>query len=278
MTTARTITLKSKPKATIQTVTPKDATRWLEGNVKNRNIRQRLVDSYARDMTNGAWQLTGEAIKFTPDWELLDGQHRLLAVIQSGTAVDMLIVSGVNETAQEVMDSGAKRQASDALHLRGHANAALLASIARLGLIVDTDGYDALHAKSAQFTTTEITNYVTDHPEMEGFTHPAWTTSKHMDCSPSVIGYAMWRLFTLDPDEAAEFFEKASTKVGLDKDDPILTMTRRLSAAVRNRERLSQGEQLSVIFRAWNARRQGKKLTTIPVTSREGVVPVPEPK
>ncbi len=273
-------TASTKPTVQIMSVTPKMASQWLDTNTHNRNIRQRLVESYARDMVAGDWQLTGESIKFSADGLLLDGQHRLLAVVMADVKVDMLIVRGVSATSQEVMDSGAKRQASDALHLRGLSSPALLAAISRIGLSIDTYGYAGVTAKGkrVQFTTTEIGNYIAEHPEIEGFASPAWKVAKNMDCPPSVIGYAMWRLFQVDADEANDFFEKASTSVGLDKDDPILAMIRRFAAARRNRENLRQAAALSIVFRTWNARRAGKTLTSIPVTSREGAVAIPEPK
>ena len=46
--------------AGVQTVTPKMAIRWLEANQGNRNIRERVVTAYARDMLAGRWRLTGE--------------------------------------------------------------------------------------------------------------------------------------------------------------------------------------------------------------------------
>jgi hypothetical protein len=98
---------KSGLTATIVTVTPKLAGEWMESNEKNRHIRDRLVVKYARDMSAGNWSLTGEAIKFDTEGCLVDGQHRLLAVILSGVSLQMLVVCGVERAAQTVMDTGA---------------------------------------------------------------------------------------------------------------------------------------------------------------------------
>jgi predicted nucleic acid-binding Zn ribbon protein len=73
-----------RPAASIVYVTPEMAERWLGHNKVNRNLRNRRVDQFARDMRSGRWQLTGEAIKFGKSGNLIDGQHRLWAVIESG--------------------------------------------------------------------------------------------------------------------------------------------------------------------------------------------------
>ena len=44
-------------------MTPEMAIRFLENNPLNRNVRPRVVDMYARDMSQGKWMLTGESIK-----------------------------------------------------------------------------------------------------------------------------------------------------------------------------------------------------------------------
>ncbi len=100
--------------ATFVNVTPPLAEMYLERNGRNRNIRPDVVSNYARDMSAHRWQITGEAIKLDADGNLLDGQHRLRAVIKSGETVTMLVIEGLPPEAQRVMDSGKPRTAGDA--------------------------------------------------------------------------------------------------------------------------------------------------------------------
>lgn len=102
----------------LETITPEVAAKYLETNTSNRTVRKSLVSQYARDMTNGQWKLTHQGIAMNCDGRLLDGQHRLLAIIESGVAVQMLVARGVDSTNQLVMDDHAKRSASDALTLK----------------------------------------------------------------------------------------------------------------------------------------------------------------
>ena len=70
------------------TITPGDAEQMLESNEANRNMRARVVSAYARDMETDRWLVTGETIKIGRHGELLDGQHRLQAIIQNAVRED----------------------------------------------------------------------------------------------------------------------------------------------------------------------------------------------
>lgn len=69
-------------------VTPAMATKWLEeGNTHNRKVRDSVVMRYAADMKAGRWKQTHQGIAFNGDGTLLDGQHRLFAIIEADTEV-----------------------------------------------------------------------------------------------------------------------------------------------------------------------------------------------
>ena len=73
-------------------ITPKTAEKYLEQNTNNyRRMNRNKVSIYARDMKNGSWQTNGEAIKFNKRGELVDGQHRLKAIMEADVPVKMLV-------------------------------------------------------------------------------------------------------------------------------------------------------------------------------------------
>jgi hypothetical protein len=102
-----------------QFVTPDQATKWLEGNTHNRKLHQSVVERYARDMKAGKWQLTHEAIAFDSKNTLIDGQHRLWAVIESNTGVWLMVAWGVRAETRGVINSGLVRSTADQIRL-GH--------------------------------------------------------------------------------------------------------------------------------------------------------------
>src|SRR5690606_39031073 len=141
----------------------------------------------------GAWQITGEAIKFDTNGALADGQHRLSAVVESGASVDMLVVRGVAPEAQTVMDSGAKRTASDALTLVGQKHPAVLAAAARFALREPGAGYVAADDAVRNPTNTEIADFIAQNPEL----HQAAEIAQHyypsFDAPPSVLAVCWMR-------------------------------------------------------------------------------------
>lgn len=263
-----------KPNAAVVVVTPEVAKRWLAKNERNRKIRDAIVDGYARDMGKGRWELTGEAIKFASDGSLLDGQHRLKAVVKSGTHVPMFVVRGLQSDSQHAMDTGAKRTAADALGLDGEQGSSILAATARVALAVEANRLGRW-----QPTSGEIRDFVSEQPEIREAAAFARSVARRTDCPPAIVAYTTWRLSQIDPAQARQFWIDAAEKVGLRAGDPVIALTNRLAESRRNRQRLSHEMLLSAVFRAWNARRSGSTLRLIKVNSPNGdLVPIPNPK
>jgi hypothetical protein len=102
---------------TTELITPQIAKRYLEKN-NNRKVKWRHVASLARIIIRGEWVLTPHGIAFGPSGELLDGQHRLLAVIESGVSVYMRVSRNVAVEAMIAIDTMQKtRTVMDASRL-----------------------------------------------------------------------------------------------------------------------------------------------------------------
>lgn len=98
-------------------VTPDMATKWLEGNTHNRGVRDTVVERYARDMKAGRWMLTHEAIAFDHDGTLIDGQHRLWAVVTSKSATRFMVARDADLLTQAVIDGSLPRTMVDVMKL-----------------------------------------------------------------------------------------------------------------------------------------------------------------
>ena len=102
-----------------EVITPKKAKKYLETNMdNNRKIKRQVVARYARDMKNGHWEVdsTDNKITFNSNGELVDGQHRLKAIIESGVSLDMRVFRNVDAT---VFDKGSVRTTRDILIMDG---------------------------------------------------------------------------------------------------------------------------------------------------------------
>lgn len=94
-------------------VTPERAIEYLEKNVSNRRLRNAKVAEYAAKMKAGKWVVNHQGIAFASDGRLLDGQHRLWAIVKSGVAVKMLVARGYPVASVTSMDVGGIRNLND---------------------------------------------------------------------------------------------------------------------------------------------------------------------
>ncbi len=78
---------------TVELVDADMAQGWLTTSTPRGEVRKRLVDRYARDMANDRWFVReGDPIAFDESDQLVNGRHRLLAVIASGKRVKMTVM------------------------------------------------------------------------------------------------------------------------------------------------------------------------------------------
>ena len=104
------------------TITPDMARDMLTRNMKhNRPALKNTVHGYARLMKNGNWNLTHQGIAFDEDGELIDGQHRLHAIIEANIPVRMNVTYNVHHAPGEVftIDMGRKRTYANVTMMSG---------------------------------------------------------------------------------------------------------------------------------------------------------------
>lgn len=105
----------------LERITPKKAEQYLNSNNANRALRTGVVEKYADDMRNGAWTQCIAPIAFYDDGEVADGQHRLWAIVESGTTQSFLVVRDLPRTAGLNIDTGLSRTLADNADISGAA-------------------------------------------------------------------------------------------------------------------------------------------------------------
>lgn len=96
---------------------PDLAMQMLEKNEKNRKINPYRITKLINDIKGGAWTISPTPISFSPDGTLLDGQHRLTAIVRAGATIPVYIAYDVPEDT--IFDRGLERSSGDALFMRG---------------------------------------------------------------------------------------------------------------------------------------------------------------
>lgn len=113
-----------------QLITPSIAKKYLEANVKNRRIRTPIVTRYANDMTSGKWKEdTAEVIKISKTGIILDGQHRLAALIKANVSISFHVATSLDDNVFDVLDTGSNRSAGDIFLIQGIKNQSSIPSI-----------------------------------------------------------------------------------------------------------------------------------------------------
>jgi hypothetical protein len=118
-------------------VDPVTAKKWLDNNFRNRPLKEDVVHAYARDMINGVWIPTHQGVAFNDKDDLIDGQHRLHAIVLCGKTVRMMVtfglpsaIEGSEMTTMDAVDRGRTRSVADQLTIQhGFKNGSITASI-----------------------------------------------------------------------------------------------------------------------------------------------------
>jgi hypothetical protein len=255
-------------KAEITTITPEQAARMLRGNTKNRPIRYRLVDRYARDMAAGNWKMNGSTVVMNGR-TLIDGQHRLAACVQADAPFQTVLITGAQQSAMDSIDTGAKRTVSDVLRINNIDNAPMVASIANLGLRWDTGLLT--ERRFIMPSTAEVLAWIDANPQVHQAVELVWASRLRPLRAPiSAMGVACVKAIQHRMgDEFGEFTDNLISGEGLTAGDPVYAlrtwMLRQASGAAR---RFNADIGLAYIVKAWNADVEGQQIHNIAFKSR----------
>lgn len=100
-----------------ETITPQQASDLLERSsitFKNRNVTPSFVKRYIQDMKSGNWHAdTGETLKIDIKGRVIDGQHRLQAIVQADIDQRMWVCRGIETEMFQYIDQGKTRDLKD---------------------------------------------------------------------------------------------------------------------------------------------------------------------
>lgn len=141
------------------------AAEWLEKNMpQNRKVKQGVVNKIAADITANKWIMDGNPIKFNTAGFLIDGQHRLHAIVKAGKPVQTVVCYDVDSQAINTLDTGAARSTADVLSLNGIAGSSkMIAALARRILSYKTGTGLELRGKRKAISNQQILAFCQDN-------------------------------------------------------------------------------------------------------------------
>ena len=271
-----------KPKTEIQKITPEIAKAYLATNIGHqRNVTKSHVLHLKQAMEKDQWMMTGHPIVFDFEGRLIDGQHRLLAVIESGKSVDFLVVRGVHSDAFKAMDRGKIRSNGNMFAIHGVENYVMVASATsgvlnyRRALKSNDGKGGSLNSYTRPTTAELIEEYDANQAQYQDAVLVGNKIKRLM--MPSV-GAIVAALALIDAKHSnvsvLSFWESFTEGANLSHGDPILTLKNRIMENAASKAKLSQNLLIMISIKAWNAYVQNKSLKLLRVTDGEGVTPI----
>jgi len=261
----------------VLSVTPKMAHEWLDSlSSHQRSVSPNYVTQLARKMRNGQWRLTAEPITFDTDGKLIEGQHRLRAVIESGVAVEFMVVRGAPAESFAVIDQGRRRNAAQ--FYDGKYAGQVMAGARFLRHIEVHLPYNTAASAGSwnQLSMDDQLEYVTTWPELAEaapLVEPLSRRSALIQVpSRYVLPVVAQAMRTEHADRIAGFLTGMHTGQGLDGDnDPRMLLHRRFTSMLRAQLMSSQGADLaySLTAKAWNFYVEGAQMKLLKMVVNE---------
>lgn len=251
-------------RVTFEVITPEIAEKYLERNTNNRSLAKTTAETYTSDMVKNRWWLNTDAIGFDSNGALMNGQHRLQAVLDSKKAVEMMVVYGLDPMARATVDTQRKRSVADELRMRGVANNNQLAAAVRLRMAYMNNSvgmpheYRPSHQDVIQFA--ELWEDEMQHAVARG---RQVQSRLRLSLTAYICAYSLFVGF--NPELADEYYDKLST--GANLEGTMLAVSRRLESMMQDTAKLPNHYVLYILIRGWNALRTGEVITKIQLPS-----------
>lgn len=248
-------------KSEVITVTPRLAKQLLEQNTGNRKVSGVNLERVKASMLRNEWVLNGEAIKIAKNGRILDGQHRLQAAVDTDTTFPTLIVYGLDDIAQDTMDTGKRRTLADVLQIAGYKNTTNLASV--IQSIIRSERHSIRHATTNSATKYPVTNRqaidrLEREPSLEELPGIVRGTTKY-GMTVRVAGLLFYMFSKIDAEDAQDFFDKFESGAGLERGNPILALRNQLLTMKQEaRGAVNPSYMAALIIKAWNKYRDGE--------------------
>lgn len=251
----------------IEEVTPMQAALWLELNNHNRPMQYERAVALAGAIKRGEWAVNGDAIRFSTAGKLLDGQHRLQAIVLAGVPVKTLIVRGLAPDSFATIDTNRNvRTARDVMALSGVLNYSVVAPMARLMYAYETSG-NPYESSTEKTPSAEQLLAIAQRP---GFAPMANRVLSARWCKKFVgtglTGFAMYVFGQYRDEHAQAFFRKLETGIGLEAGSPILLLRDRLINNIGAHERLRPLSKAAYLFKAFRLYLLGVEVRQLKLT------------
>jgi hypothetical protein len=263
----------------VSTITPVKAAEMLAANTANRPLSRSTVRAFAEAMRRGDWLVTHQGIAFDTAGVLVDGQHRLAAIVEADLPVEVTVFTDVEPDTFDVLDTGKKRNAADVLAIEGEKSTTLLAAMVRTVWQFQNRPDASWSGGAAAVTNHQIVQTLEANPKIRDFVPVADRIATETGMIKSAAGAAAFLVEQANKGkktQMADWYEGIVDGAGLGKSDPRLMFRKTMFAMARKQagvvqRRRDTREHVALYIKAFNAWATGATLTQLRFTAREPV-------
>ncbi len=256
-------------------VTGDRADELLKLNTNNRDVRREHVTNLKHVMESGKFVLMPAPVVIGKNGVILDSQHRLIAISETGIPQWMYIMDNVDESIFDKFDAGLGRKNYDHAKIAGVIDNTRVVDHMATGLINFKRNKRSTATNSGSNTKNrvepyELLQFIRDNAEVKTAAAELaelWHV-KHLHIRIMAIPFYLYRNF-VDQDGVAygpivsDFFRKFHSGENMTSGDPVLVLKRTLeddAAKSKNAMRLTNAQKINLFFLALSLHIQGKKV------------------
>ena len=229
-------------------------------NTDNRPMSKSNLETLKREFSKGHYKFNGDAIRISRHGRLLDGQHRLQAVISTGITIKALVIYGLPDDVFPTIDQNKVRTFGDILGMEKIKNYGIAAGIVPLLMAYNSGN---VPASKHRISKQELLDYFNEHPSIVEAAHYVASQSGILKkwLTPSYLGFLYVIFKEKDPNLCEYFLNRVASGENLDPKSPEWKLREKLmqvSACSGIRDDI---KQLSAyVIKAWNAVREKKEI------------------
>ena len=264
----------------VQTITPERAAQLLAANTTNRPVSKAVVRSFAQAMRRGEWMVTHQGIAFDTRGVLVDGQHRLAAIIEADVPVEVTVFTEVGEGTFDVLDTGKRRSGADVLAIEGEKSSTMLAAMVRTVWLYENRPELNWSGGAAAVSNHQIVHTLESHPKLREYVGVGEQLAGATGMIKSAAGASSYLVAQANRRaDLTPWFEGVNDGAGLVKSDPRLLFRRVMFNMARRHagqalRRRDTREHVGLYLTAFNAWATGTPIAQLRFTPRDTVPPI----
>lgn len=243
------------------TIAPDQAQQWLDAMPVQRRMRGSRVEQLRRLIAEGRWRVLPHGLVFDKDGHIIDGQHRLTAIVQAGKPVPIRCTfNAESDMFNDIGDAESGKSIDDMLKREGVLPGMAMIMAAGVRMLFRNERGMSPLSTSLFPSNAEAREVFLRNPDLIVATEMA------MRCrfapARSNLVYPLFKGLAADRVVTGLFVDQLATGEGLRSGDPALLLRNSWIQDRQHKLKREVADQLVMVFTALRDAIRGKKRST----------------